>query len=319
LKAENPFDMTASAQRVLVTGLNGFTGLHLSESLARAGYEVHGTIRADEMPDETHHVADLADIEQLRSVFMRVRPRHVVHLAAVSFVGHGDVEEIYRTNIVGTSNLLRALLASNSDAQQLKTVLLASSANIYGNADVDPISEDQPPSPANDYAVSKAAMEQMAALWSKSLPITIVRPFNYTGVGQSQQFLLPKIIDAFARKASVLELGNVDVERDFADVRDVVDAYCRLLEASPRSTLNVCSEQAHSLREILATTRELSGHALEIKINPDFVRANEVKRLCGSAMRLRNFLPTWTTRPIRETLSWMLEERTNYHSRSLKS
>jgi GDP-6-deoxy-D-talose 4-dehydrogenase len=306
LKAGNLFDMTAPAQRVLVTGLNGFTGLHLSESLASAGYEVHGTIRADEVPDQTHHVADLADVEHLRSVIMQVRPRHVIHLAAVSFVGHGDVEEIYRTNIVGTSNLLRALSTSTAGGLDLKTVLLASSANVYGNTEVDPITEDQPAHPANDYAVSKAAMEQMAALWSESVPITIVRPFNYTGLGQSKQFLLPKIVDAFARKAPVLELGNIDVERDFSDVRDVVAAYCGLLEASPRRTLNICSGHAHSLREILTMTTELSGHSPEIKINPSFVRANEVRRLRGSAERLRTALPNWSTRPIRETLAWML-------------
>jgi GDP-6-deoxy-D-talose 4-dehydrogenase len=306
LKAEDPFDMAASAQRVLVTGLNGCTGLHLYEALASAGYEVHGTIRADEVPDETHHVADLSDPERLHTVIMQVRPRHVIHLAAVSFVGHGDVEEIYRTNIVGTSNLLKALSAANAVGLDLKTALLASSANVYGNTEADPITEDQPPHPANDYAVSKAAMEQMAALWSASVPITIVRPFNYTGVGQSKQFLLPKIVGAYARKAPILELGNIDVERDFSDVRDVVAAYCGLLEASPRHTLNICSGHAHSLREILDIVSELSGHSPAIKINPDFVRANEVRRLRGSAQRLRAALPSWRTRPIRETLAWML-------------
>lgn len=300
--------MATSSRRVLVTGLNGFTGLHLSEALATAGYEVHGTIRADEVPDETHHIAELSDPERLHNVIMQVRPRHVIHLAAVSFVGHGDVDEIYRTNIVGTSNLLKALSAANGGGLNLKTALLASSANVYGNTDVDPISENQPPHPANDYAVSKAAMEQMAALWSEYVPITIVRPFNYTGVHQSKQFLLPKIVNAYARKVPVLELGNIDVERDFSDVRDVVAAYCGLLEASPRHTLNICSGETYSLREILGLAGELSGHWPEIKINPDFVRSSEVRKLRGSAARLRLVLPCWRVRPIRETLAWMLEK-----------
>jgi GDP-6-deoxy-D-talose 4-dehydrogenase len=299
--------MTSTSHRVLVTGLNGFTGIHLSTALAGAGYEVHGTIRADETPSSRHHVADLADFDQLRSVIMQVKPSYVIHLAAVSFVGHSDVAEIYRTNIVGTSNLLKALSAAKDAGIDLKTVLLASSANIYGNTEADPIREEEPPRPANDYAVSKAAMEQMAALWREALPITMVRPFNYTGIGQSKQFLLPKIVDAFARKAPVLELGNIDVERDFSDVRDVAAAYCGLLEASPRQVLNVCSGRAHSLREILSLASDLSGHSPEIKINPDFVRSNEVRRLRGSSERLCNTLPSWSARPIRETLKWMIE------------
>jgi nucleoside-diphosphate-sugar epimerase len=300
--------MGDAMRRVLVTGLNGFTGRHLAAALTEAGYEVHGTIRSDEAPDETHHIADLMDVEALRDVVAKVVPRHVVHLAAVSFVAHGDVEEIYKTNIVGTSNLLRALATVSGYTAGLRTVLLASCANVYGNADVDPILEEQAPRPANDYAVSKAAMEQMAALWSATLPLTIVRPFNYTGVGQSKQFLVPKIVDAFARRAPRLELGNIDVERDFSDVRDVVHAYRLLLEISPRGTFNVCSERVCSLRQVLDMTKEISGHSTEIHVNPAFVRANEVRTLRGSAKRLRSVISKWSPRPIRETLAWMLSE-----------
>lgn len=299
--------MNDARRRVLVTGLNGFTGQHLAEVLQRAGYEVHGTIRSDETPDATHHVADLADIDALRSVIAKTAPRHVVHLAAVSFVAHNDVEAIYKTNIVGTNNVLRALTDVRSVSGGLGTVLIASSANIYGNTPVDPISEDQPPQPANDYAVSKAAMEQMAALWSDRLPITVVRPFNYTGVGQSNQFLIPKIVDAFARKAPQLELGNLDVGRDFSDVRDVVDAYSRLLEVSPRGTFNICSGRSCSLRKVLHLVTELSGHVVDVRVNPAFVRANEVKNLRGSPDRLHGLLPDWDSRPLKDTLAWMLE------------
>jgi nucleoside-diphosphate-sugar epimerase len=298
--------MADRAQRVLVTGLSGFTGQHLAEVLEQAGYDVHGTIRSDEAPDARHHIADLADIEGLRSVIAEVAPRHVVHLAAVSFVAYNDVEAIYKTNIVGTSNLLRALSDVHEVANALGTVLVASSANVYGNAPVDPITEEQPAQPANDYAISKLAMEQTAALWSDRLPITIVRPFNYTGVGQSKQFLIPKIVDTFAHRAPLLELGNIDVERDFSDVRDVVQAYRWLIEASPRGTFNVCSERSCSLREVLTMASELSGHTTEIRVNPAFVRDNEIKRLRGSAQRLRTVVPNWTPRPIRETLAWML-------------
>jgi nucleoside-diphosphate-sugar epimerase len=299
--------MNDARRRVLITGLNGFTGQHLAEVLQRAGYEVHGTIRSDETPDATHHVADLADIDALRSVIAKTAPRHVVHLAAVSFVAHNDVEAIYKTNIVGTNNLLRALADVRSVSGGLGTVLIASSANIYGNAPVDPITEDQPPQPANDYAVSKVAMEQMAALWVNRLPITVVRPFNYTGAGQSKQFLIPKIVDAFVRRAPHLELGNLDISRDFSDVRDVVAAYHHLLEASPRGAFNICSGKSYSLREVLRLVSELSGRVVDVHVNPAFVRTNEVKNLRGSPARLLAHVPDWHSRPLRDTLKWMLE------------
>jgi nucleoside-diphosphate-sugar epimerase len=234
-----------------------------------------------------------------------VKPRHVIHLAAVSFVAHDDVEDIYRTNIVGTRNLLSALASSNV-ASSIGAVLLVSSANIYGNAKAEMLDEQHPPCPANDYAVSKLAMEHMAALWADRLPITLVRPFNYTGVGQSRQFLIPKIIDAFARRVPMLELGNLDVFRDISDVRDVVEAYVRLLAISPCQILNVCSEQVYSLRNILELTNTLTGHSLDVQINPQFVRANEIHLLRGSSAQLRKLMSDWQPRPLLDTLNWML-------------
>ena len=300
-------DLGEPRGRVLVTGLSGFTGAHLEAVLAVAGFEVHGTIKAGEVADERYHVADLDDLGALCEVVKRVRPTHVVHLAAISFVSHDDVQEIYRTNIVGTRNLLAALADRRVSLAAPQSILIASSANIYGNAEVEWIDEDQPARPANDYAVSKIAMEHMAQLWSDRLPLTIVRPFNYTGVGQSKQFLIPKIVQAFVRRAPELEIGNIDVERDFSDVRDVVGAYVALLGNAPPGTFNICSGRAISLRAILELCEELTGHALTLRVNPAFVRANEVKRLRGSNARLKQLLPEWAPRPIRETVRWMID------------
>jgi len=293
--------------RVLVTGLRGFTGRYMADVLTRRGYVVHGTLASSESAaprGAREHVADLLDPQALLKVVEEVQPNHVLHLAAIAFVAHGNVDAIYRTNVVGTRNLLQAVATAGST--NLRSVILASSANVYGNAVVNPIDEGVSPQPANDYAVSKLAMEYVAALWREQLPITIVRPFNYTGVGQSPQFLLPKVVDAFRRRAAELELGNIDVERDFSDVRDVVEAYAGLLDAPPGCVVNVCSGTSHSLSEILAFAREITGHSPHIRINPAFVRANEVRRLQGSNARLRSLIGPWHARPVRETLEWML-------------
>jgi len=156
--------------------------------------------------------------------------------------------------------------------------------------------------------VSKLAMEYMARLWMDKLPIVIARPFNYTGVGQTESFLLPKIVGHFRRGAEVIELGNLDVWRDFSDVRAVAQAYRRLLEVCPAGeTVNVCSGKAHSLREVIAMAESVSGRSIQVQVNPAFVRASEVKTLCGDATKLRSVIGEWATPPLEDTLRWMLE------------
>jgi nucleoside-diphosphate-sugar epimerase len=285
-------------QRVLVTGADGFTGRVLDPLLAARGWQVVG-LRGPQGPD-------LLDLPALRAFVREAQPQAVVHLAGISFVAHDDVRAIYDANVVGTRNLLQSLHETCTTAP--RQVILASSANIYGNSTHEPIGEDAPPQPANDYAVSKLAMEFAASLWRDRLPITVVRPFNYTGRGQAISFLVPKIVEAFRRRAETIELGNLEVERDFTDVRDVADVYVRLLDAAPGGVLNICSGRAVSLREVLAMAQEISGQRLEVRVNPAFVRANEVRRLRGDNARLLQRLPGWQPRPLRETLAWMLAD-----------
>ena len=295
--------MQKANKRALITGVQGFTGRYMADELRASGYEVVGTgSQALDAPD--YHQVDLTDGLGLRALLAEVQPDVIVHLAAIAFVGHGAADAFYQVNLLGTRNLLEAIAACGKAPE---CVLLASSANVYGNVSEGMLDEQTPPAPANDYAVSKLAMEYMARLWCDRLPIVIARPFNYTGVGQAENFLLPKIVSHFHRKADTIELGNLDVWRDFSDVRAVVQAYRGLIEARPLGqTVNVSSGHTHSLREVIAKCSAITGHTLDVQVNPAFVRANEVKTLCGDNARLRALVPGWETPALDETLGWML-------------
>lgn len=297
--------------RVLVTGVDGFTGRYLASLLAAQGHEVHGLVQQQPatgapLQEGVHalHASDLLDAEGLQRVCATVRPDKVAHLAGIALVSHRDVGLIYRVNLIGTRMLLAALAATEATPS---AILLASSANIYGNSNAGVLDESIVPAPANDYGVSKLAMEYMASTWAARLPITLVRPFNYTGTGQSEDFLLPKIVSHFRRKAPVLELGNLHVERDFSDVRDVAAAYQRLLDSrSEGQVFNVCSGVGHALQGVLEMAAEISGHQPEIRVNPAFVRANEVVKLVGSRQKLDAVIGNFPRHSLRETLTWML-------------
>jgi nucleoside-diphosphate-sugar epimerase len=278
--------------RTLVTGLDGFTGPYLRSELERYGYTVIGL------------ASDLTDLDDVAAEISQVQPEIVVHLAGISYVGHGNANGFYQVNLLGSRNLLEALGKHMSDVQ---CVLLASSANIYGNISAERLTEEVTPHPANDYAVSKLSMEQMARLWFDRLPLFIVRPFNYTGVGQDEKFLIPKIIAHFRERKPVIELGNLDVRREFGDVRVVVDTYRRLLECCPvGATLNVCTGETWSLREVITVCEKITGHSIEIRVNPKLVRGNEVDVLGGDNSRLKEMIGNLRTYKLEETLRWML-------------
>lgn len=277
--------------RVLVSGLDGFTGHYVQRELEAHGHQVIGL------------KADLTNPDAINQEVVFIRPEAVIHLAAISFVGHGDANAFYQVNLMGTRNLLASLATI---AESLQSVLLASSANVYGNSTDGIIDELVLPSPVNDYAVSKLAMEYMASLWMDKLPIVITRPFNYTGIGQPSNFLLPKIVDHFRRRAKEIELGNIDVARDFSDVRVVAEAYRRLIEAKVTGeVLNVCSGEAYALTDVLEMMNEISGYAIKVRVNPAFVRANEVKRLAGNGEKLARHIGKLDLISLRATLEWM--------------
>ncbi|MBA4381377.1 MAG: hypothetical protein C0406_02320 [Sideroxydans sp.] len=294
--------MASSSKRLLLTGADGFTGRYLVPALREAGWEVFGLVQSPSTSGH-HIVADLMDSDALIRAIDEVRPDALIHLAAISFVGHSDPLDFYRVNMFGTMNLLSAI---KSTGQSLQKIILASSANVYGNPSCGHIKEGVCPAPVNHYAMSKLAMEHMVRSHFESMNILITRPFNYTGVGQGKSFLVPKIVDHFRRGEKKIELGNLDVARDFLDVRDVAAAYVRLVESeSSAEVVNICSGESVSLQQIIEMSERITGRSIEVVVNPAFVRENEIKQLSGENSRLMD--KGWKrTYSFDETLRWML-------------
>jgi GDP-6-deoxy-D-talose 4-dehydrogenase len=281
---------------ILLTGSDGFTGRHFADVAQSNGHTV--------MP----LVADLTDQDSVRRQVLEMAPDAVVHLAAISFVGHSDDNAFYAVNVLGAMNLLAALAQLPLAPRR---VLLASSANVYGNCEASPIAETQVPAPVNHYAMSKLAMEHMSRTYADRLPLIITRPFNYTGPGQAANFVIPKLVDHFARRATAIELGNLDVEREFNDVQMVCSAYLHLLGCgAPGEAYNICSGRPYALRHVIDVMTRISGHSIDVVVNPAYVRANEVHRLCGDPGKLRTLLEqqgkVLDDRPLEDTLRRML-------------
>ncbi len=278
--------------KLLLTGAHGFTGTHFIKAAYDYGHEVVAL------------QADLKDPKAVRREVVHAAPEAVVHLGAISFVGHADASAFYKVNVIGTLNLLDALAAL---AQPPRSILLASSANVYGNCEQSPITEEQPPAPVNHYAMSKLAMEYMAITYLDRLPLFFVRPFNYIGPGQPESFIIPKLVAHFTRRAELVELGNIEVEREFNDVRFVCEAYLQLLKkAEPGEVYNICSGKPVTLKFVLDLLGQITGYHPQVKVNLAFVRDNEIHRLCGSPAKLNSVVGNIWQPTLQETLQWML-------------
>jgi GDP-6-deoxy-D-talose 4-dehydrogenase len=203
------------SRRALVTGVDRFTGAFLTNELLREGWSVAGLMRHTNernrvsMPNSVvTYVADLNDTHAINQASQAVRPNAVIHLAAVSHVCHDGINRLYATNVIGSSTLLWVLAREQPDVE---AVLQASSAYIHGNVTQSVSTEDGAAHPSNDYGASKLSMKLMALTWMQTLPITLVQPLNYSGVGQSKSFVIPKIVQHFREIATTLELGNLEL------------------------------------------------------------------------------------------------------------
>jgi len=277
--------------QVALTGAGGFTGRYVAQELSRRGISclaLEGDITDRQAIDQAVHATDFD---------------RLIHLAAVAFAGGNDWAAFYKVNQIGTFNLLESVARRRPGA----TCVLASSATIYGPSASGMVDETAAPSPSNHYAISKYAMEMGATLWQPRLDIRIARPFNYTGVGQEDQYLIPKIVAHFAARAPFIELGNTQVLRDFGDVRSVASAYCDLVMIDrPGALVNFATGRLSSIADIMDILSRLTGHSMDIRVNPAFMREGDVAVLGGNTTRLRALAPDWFPLALEDTLAWML-------------
>jgi GDP-6-deoxy-D-talose 4-dehydrogenase len=279
--------------KLLLTGAQGFTGKHLARAAVTAGFEVMSL------------QSNICDYPALEREVNAIAPDVVAHLAAMSFVNSSDPNAFYEVNVIGTLNLLKALTRLPVTPQK---ILITSSAHVYGNCLKSPISETTEPNPINHYGASKLSMEHMARIYLDKLPLFFVRPFNYTGPGQREIFLLPKLVSYFAARKNSIELGNLNVTREFNDVRFVCEAYLRLLsQGLPGEIYNVCSGNAVSLSAVIELLSQLTQHSLEVKVNSEFVRQNEILKLYGNPEKLMTTVGNIHQTSLQDTLFWMLE------------
>lgn len=263
---------------LLITGHLGFVGGYLLKTPGTVGLMLSDGA-----------AADLLAAAELTDSIARIRPSAVIHLAAQSSVptAFGDPLSTYQANFLGTHNLLSALKATGFVGR----FLYVSTAEVYGQTDDQqlPTSEDAPTTALNPYAVSKLAAEALCRYWDRveGIEVVLARPFNHIGPGQSTRFAISdfaKVITeiSLGQRAAVLQVGDLQVTRDFTDVRDVVAAYLLLLSKGQRGlTYNVCSGIEQNMAEAVDTLASLAGVNITVQQDPSRLRKASQSRSRG--------------------------------------
>lgn len=284
------------SKRALVTGAGGFVGKHLIRHLQNHSWEVIG---CDIVPQEGLQLCNLLDREQTETFLQSIGPiSHVFHLSAISFVPESIHAPLlsFQTNtdsVVVLTQLLHKYYGNEI------TFLFISTSEVYGTPHYLPIDEQHPLNPQNPYAISKLASDFYCQfLYKKELLSTIIiRPFNHSGSGQNEKFVLSSFARQFVEiekgiRQPVLHAGNIDVERDFLHVSDVVRAYEMLAQNGGNGEVyNLCSGKSYSLRQVIDLLQTITGINVEISMDISRIRINDIPKICGSHEKLKTAIP----------------------------
>ena len=280
--------MANNKSKVLITGGEGFVGSHLVPRLISENYNVITTSKTKSSKENFVYQLDIKNNSEVSSLIRSQKPDYLIHLAAISSPIEKDISSIYDINLLGSLNILENI---KQHAPECK-VLLVSSGYVYGNYD-KPITESFPALPFNHYGISKLAMEKLALAYKDSIKsIIIARPFNHIGKGQSENFVISKIINTLKRQRVnnekyVLELGNIEAVRDFTSVNNVIDAYINLMKNGKHLRIyNVSSNKGYSIKDSIKILERILGSEIEIVRNQKFMRPSDIPILIGDNSKI---------------------------------
>ncbi|MEO0155652.1 MAG: GDP-mannose 4,6-dehydratase [candidate division WOR-3 bacterium] len=272
--------------RILITGAEGFVGSHFIKVLKETLSMVIPTCYPPLKPKHGKYIdLDIMNLDMVREVFKSHNPDIIFHLAAVSSVAKSFIDRpfTYNTNIIGTVNLLESAMLLN---KKIKFIFV-STCEVYGGG--ERLKEDAPIVLKNPYAVSKYACELICKNYAgHNIDVMILRPFNHTGPGQSDDFVLPSIARQIAeiergKKAPLIEVGNIEIKREFMNVSDVVNAYKLAIEKFvPDEVYNISSNKSYTLKEAIELFKRFAKTDFEVKVDPSRLRKSDIPVLSGN-------------------------------------